>query len=105
MDRQERYIERNDLKGATHLDVTVHYTKGGSNILCGGTTPRGYYLSVRPVTKRGNMLSYELFAGRKRLLFETAKFSAKQFAKAVEMAKGFEDELIAAVVSENKAAA
>ena len=105
MDRQERYIERDDLKGATHLEITVHYTKGGHNLFGRGITPRGYYVSVRPVTKRGNMLSYELFAGRKRLLFETARFSAKQFNKAVEMAKGFEDELIAAVVAENKAAA
>ena len=98
MNRHEKYIERDDLKGATHLEVSVYYTKGG------GATPRGYYLSVRPVTKRDGMVSFDLFSGRRQLLFETSRFTAKQFARAVEMAKGMEDELIASVAAENKAA-
>ena len=51
-----------------------------------------------------NRLSYTMFKGRKQFLFETARFSAKQFARAVEMAKDVEEELIAVVVAENKAA-
>lgn len=104
MKRHERYIERSDLKGASHLEVAVYYTKGGSNFLFGGTTPRGYYISVRPVTKSNGMVSFDLFSGRSQLLFETSRYSAKQFAKAVEMARSVEDELITSVAAENQAA-
>ena len=98
MNRHEKYIERSDLKGATHLEVTVYYTKGGGAML------RGYYITVRPATKRDGMVSFNLFSGRRQLLFETSRLTKKQFAKAVEMAKGIEDELIAVVVAENQAA-
>ena len=98
MEKYEKYIERSDLKGASHLQVSVYYTKGS------GATPRGYYLSVRPVTKRDGMVSFDLFSGRRRLLFETSRFTAKQFARAVKMAENVEEDLIAAVAAENKAA-
>ena len=104
MKEQKKHIERSDLKGATHLEVSVYYTKGGTSYFTGGTSPRGYYISVRPVTKRDSAISFDLFAGRKRLLFETARFSGKQFARAIEMAKDFEGELVAAVAADNKAA-
>ena len=102
--QHKKYIERHDLKGATHLEVSVYYNKGGANYFSGGIIPRGHYVSVTPVTKRNNSISFTMFTGRKRLLFETARYSDKQFANAVEMATGFEDELISAVVAENKAA-
>ena len=101
---KSRYIERDDLKNASHLEVSVYYNKGGTNYFSGGTIPRGYYISVTPVTKGNGMISYTMFTGHKHLLLETSRFSAKQFASAVEMAKDFEDKLIAAVVAENKAA-
>ncbi len=104
MDEHTKYIERNDLKGASHLQVSVYYTKGGTSFMTGGTTPRGYYLSVKPVTKRDNMVSFVMFSGHRRLLLETSRFSAKQFSKAVEMAKAFEDELISVVLAESKTA-
>ena len=104
MKRHEKYIERNDLKGASHLEIAVYYTKGGNNPLSGGITPRGYYLSVRPVTLRSGMVSFELFSGHRQLLFEASRFTAKQFAKAVAMARDVEDELIASVAAENQAA-
>jgi hypothetical protein len=50
------------------------------------------------------MIRFGAFNVRKQLLFETKRFTEKQFAKAIEMAKDFEEELIAAVVAENKAA-
>jgi hypothetical protein len=104
MKEHKKYIERNDLKGATHLEVSVYYTKGGVNYFSGGTIRRGYYISVKPVTKGNGTISFELFSGRKQFLLETARYTAKQFARAVEMAKDVEDELIAAVVAEIKAA-
>jgi hypothetical protein len=100
----KRYEEHNGLKCATHLEVSVYYTKGGSNFLSGGTTSRGYYLSVRPVTLQGHCVSFVMFTGRRKLLLETARFSTKQFKQAVEMAKGAEAELVAAVLAESQAA-
>jgi len=104
MKKHVNYIERSDLKDATHLEVSVYYTKGGANYFSGGTIRRGYYLSVTPVTKNDRTVSFTMFSGRKQFLLETARYTAKQFAHAVEMAKDVEDELITAVVAENKAA-
>lgn len=104
MKSHERYIERDDLNNATHLEVSVSYNIGGANYFSGGITPRGYYLTVKPVTKGNNMVRYTLFSGKSHLLLETKRFTAKQFASAMEMAKSYEDELINDVVSSNKAA-
>ena len=104
MKEQKWYIERSDLKGATHLEVSVYYSKGGMNYLTSGTSPRGYYLCVRPVTKRGYSIRFDLFAGNSQFLFGTNRFTDKQFERATIMAKDLEDELIAAVVAKNQAA-
>ena len=102
MDRHKEYLEHNDLNGATHLEVSVYYTKGGRSFASGGTIPRGYYLSVKPVTVDTNSVSYAMYSGCRHLLLETKRFSAKQFAQAIEMAKTCEKELIERVVAENK---
>jgi hypothetical protein len=104
MKSHDKYIERSDLLDATHLELSVYYNKGGANYFNGGVDPRGYYLCVKPVRKGNGMIRYTMFTGLSRFLFETKRFSAKQFERAVDMAKGFEDELIAAVVEKNKAA-
>jgi hypothetical protein len=104
MKEQKRYIERGDLKGANNLEVSVYYYKGGTSCFTGQTSPRGYYLSVRPVTLERGMVSFSLFSGCKRLILETGRYSYKQFSKAVAIAKDYESELIAAVVAESKAA-
>jgi len=72
--------------------------------MLGGIKSRGYYLTVTPVTKDNGMIGFAAFTGHSKLLFETQRFTAKQFARAVEMSKAHEDELINAVVSQNKAA-
>ena len=102
MDRYKKYIERDDLTDATHLEVSVYYTKGGANYFSGGVTRRGYYLSVKPITKGNGMVRYTVFSGCSQLLFETQRFTAKQFANAVEMAKNREEELIGIVVAERE---
>ena len=104
MKEQTRYIERGDLKGATHLEIKVSYSKGGRNYITGEVNPRGFYVSVTPVTKKDGMIRFVAFTGQKRLLLEVSRFTEKQFGRAVAMAKNFEDELIDAVVSQNKAA-
>lgn len=97
MKEYKRYIEQGNLKNGTHLEVSVFYTKGGMSYFTGQLSPRGYYLSVRPVTLGKGTVSFDLFSGCKRLILEANRYSDKQFAKAVEMSKAFEDEIIATV--------
>ena len=104
MKKYANYIERDDLNDATHLEVGVYYTKGGANYFSGGIIQRGYYVYVKPVTKRGRTVSFAMFAGCSQFLFAANRYTDKQFARAIEMAKDYEDELIAVAVAENKAA-
>lgn len=90
-------MQRSALKNGSHLEVSVYYTKGGMSVFTGQVSPRGYYLSVRPVTLGNGMVSFDLFSGCKKLILEANRYSEKQFAKAVEMSKTYEDELITAV--------
>jgi len=66
--------------------------------------PRGYYLSVTPVTHKDNMVSMVLFTGSKKLLMQANRYSAKQFEQAVEMGKAAAPELIEFVLEQEKAA-
>ena len=103
MKKHKKYIERSDLKDATHLEVSVSYDKGSICFFTEQSSPRGFYLSVTPVTKSNGSVSFKMFTGIKRLLHEVNRYSDKQFNHAVELSKEFEDELIAAVVAKNKA--
>ena len=104
MKKHKEYIERNDLQDATHLEVSVTYNKGGANYFSGGTTPRGYYLSVTPVTKSERSVSFTMFSGFSHLLLETKRYTDKQFNRAVDMANDHRESLIAKVLEKNKAA-
>lgn len=104
MKKQEKYIERSDLKDATHLQISTFYDKGGMNFFNGQTSPRGFYISVTPVTKGNGMVSYTMFTGLKQLLHQVNRYSDKQFRHALELSQNYEDKLIAAVVAKNKAA-
>jgi hypothetical protein len=92
------------LKNGTHLDVEVYYDKGGANYFSGGTTPRGYYVSVRPVTHKNGMTSFTLFTGVSKLLLQTSRHSDKQFERAVELGKAATPDLIQRVLDKEKAA-
>jgi hypothetical protein len=94
MKEQTRYIERSGLKDGNHLEVSVFYDKGGKSYFTGQVSPRGYYLSVRPVTLNNGMVRFSMFSGCKKLILESNRFSEKQFANAIEKAKVFEDDLI-----------
>ena len=97
MKDHKKYIKHDGLKNANHLEVSVYYSKGGTSFFSGQITPRGYYISVRPVTLGNGTVRFELFSGCTKLLLETSRYSEKQFARAIEMATAFEAELIAAV--------
>jgi len=92
------------LRNGTHLEVEVYYDKGGTNYFSGGTTPRGYYVSVRPVTHKNGMTSVALFTGVSQLLLQANRHSDKQFESAVELGKAAAPELIQRVLNKEKTA-
>ena len=104
MNKHESYVEHDGLKNATHLQVSVYYSKDGINFLTGEATPRGFYLSVRPVSKGNGTIRFDLFSGQSIFLFGVSRFTSKQFDQAVAMAEELKEDLIAAVVAANQAA-
>jgi hypothetical protein len=104
MKKHKEYIERSDLKNSTHLELEVYYSKGGLNFISGGTTPRGYYASVRPVTKTNISVSFDMFSGCAELLSTTSRYTDKQFDAAVEKSKSVIPALIEKVLAKSKAA-
>ena len=103
MKEHKRYIEKNGLKEGTHLEISVYYSKGGRIYYTGQELPRGYYLSVQPVTLGYHTVRHTLFSGWKRIILKANRYSDKQFDNAVEMAKAYEEELIAKVTMKKEA--
>jgi len=73
------------------LEVSVYFEKGGPNYFHGGTTKRGYYVSVSPKTlesKEGEPTweRTRLGCGFKFLLREASRFSAKTLDEQAEIA-------------------
>lgn len=89
----KRYVELEKNEMATHLKIETRYDLGGPNWAYGGTTKRGYYLSVMPVTRENRngyiLESYTGFSGVKQLLKEVSRKSAKAEAAAEEIAKNY----------------
>ena len=104
MKKHERYIERDDLKDANCIKVSVYYSKGGHSYFSGRSEPRGFYISVTPVTRANGMESFIMFSGYKELICEVNRYSDKQFDRAVDMSTAIEPKLIAAIIEKNRAA-
>lgn len=68
----------------THLRVDFTYSKGGINIWTYKTEPRGYYVLITPVERSGIMESFTAFTGKKYIIREVTRASARaeQEAKA-----------------------
>jgi len=97
-------IPTEGLKNGTHLDAEVYYCKGGQSFLSGSYTPRGYYVSVKPVKHGNGMTSFTLFTGVSQLLLETGRYSEKQFKRAVAMSEAVIPGLIERVLEKERAA-
>ena len=65
-----------------HLEVSVFYSLGGMNYFSGRVEPRGYWVSVQPMTKTRMCMSYEGFTGVKGLIAKTHRFSQKALEEA-----------------------
>ena len=101
----KRYIELKENATATHLRVEIYYTLGGINYATYRQEPRGYYLSVVPVTRENRygctMESFTAFTGVKQILKEVSRRSAKAEAQAEENAQNYIHDLVNYVCSKN----
>ena len=67
---------------ATHIEVSIYYSKGGMNYFSGGNEARGLYLSVTPVSitkyeSGGIGRSFRAFSGVKQHIKNMGRFSEK----------------------------
>ncbi len=67
---------------ATHVEVSIYYSKGGMNYFSGNNEARGLYLSVTPVTIRkyeggGSSRAFTAFSGVKQHIKDMGRFSEK----------------------------
>lgn len=76
------------------IKVEVYYDKGGYNYFTYREKPRGYYISVVPVTRQGYMESFTAFTGYNDLLLEVNRASEKQYNKAIELSAEKENIII-----------
>lgn len=59
------------------IRVDVNYRIGGINYMSGDNWPRGYYLSICPMTVGNGFTSFIAFSGRAMCLQESKRFSQK----------------------------
>lgn len=93
----------------THLKVEVYYHLGGMNWFTARSENRGYYLSVSPIERHiheGGYTteSFVMLTGRKLLLLECSRKSAKQAHRAVEISVEKRQGLIEMVLAGNNLA-
>jgi hypothetical protein len=96
----KRYIELKENAAATHIKIEIWYRLEGSK-----TRPRGYYLTVTPVTREnrsGYMLeSFDAFSGYTQLVQPVTRKSAKAEAAAEATAADIIDILVSRVCNKN----
>ncbi len=98
----------NTTKENTKLQVEVYYSRGGWNFGTGKDEPRGYWLSIQPVSLSEEagikMISVTLFSGLKRFLTATKvdRKGGKNEQAALRLAEQYEKELLEQVcIKEN----
>lgn len=64
-------------KESTFIKAKLFYDKGGMNYFSGKEERRGYYLSVSPVERSGNIETYTMFTGTKVFISSAKRFSKK----------------------------
>ena len=67
----------------THLKVELYYSLGGLNVFTYKGEPRGYYLSVSPVTRKGNWETYVAFTGLKQCILSVKRQTQKKAQEAL----------------------
>jgi len=101
----KKYLPTNT---GTELKIEVYYSLGGFNFGTYREDPRGYWLSVSPVSRSEQngikCESFMLFAGLKKFLKETKsdRRGGKAEREAIKLAKQYEAELVKQVCIKEK---
>ncbi len=94
------YVNLKPNERATHIRIDMYYRKDSTP-----RAPRGYYLSVFPVTRETRhgvtLESMECFSGSVRLLMEVSRKSAKAEKEAQERADLIRDIMVARMCSQH----
>ena len=61
----------------THLSIKVYYTLGGEGLFGTGKKPRGFYVSVTPITIKDGMVGFGLLSGKSWLVAEAKRNNSK----------------------------
>jgi hypothetical protein len=100
--RLEENIEKfNELK------VRVEYAAGGMNYFSGSVTPRGYRVSLNPLSRASGMESYSLMSANQKvdgffIMIETAnRYNAKRLSELAKLIEPKLDELRQAYEEQN----
>ena len=74
----------------THIKITFDYDLGGMNYFTGRTKKRGYYLTVYPVQRDGDMEGFTAFTGVSECIQECTRKSTKAETAAREKMPAYE---------------
>ena len=76
------------------IRVDVNYRTGGINYCSGDNWPRGYYLSISPMTVGEDFTSFIAFTGRATQLLDAKRFSQKKLQEvASDVEKNYDDQV------------
>lgn len=100
----KKYIKLNpNTHGYTHIKIETYYKLGGYNYFTHDNEPRGYYISVVPVTRENRdgiaLETITAFTGLRSLLLEVTRKSAKAEYNADQIATAKEEWYIKRVCS------
>ena len=100
MEISKKYIKiaENNHDKSNYIRITFDYDVGGYNYFTHRPKPRGYYLILCPVEKRGNMESFTAFTGVSQCIHECKRKSAAAEKAAAEKMPEYEKMMIKYIV-------
>lgn len=101
MDIMKKYItiKENNHDKSNFIKIYVHYDLGGMNYFTGREKKRGYYITVLPVERGGNLEGFTAFTGISELLAECKRKSTKAEIAALEKVPVYEKMMIDYIVN------
>lgn len=92
----KKYIEiiENHHDKSNFIKLDFHYELGGYNCFTGKEKKRGYYLTIVPVERGGNLERFIAFSGVSELLQECTRKSAKAERIALEKLPAYEKMMV-----------
>jgi hypothetical protein len=101
MEITKKYIKITENKHdkSNYIKISFGYELGGMNYFTGRVKPRGYYLTVYPVERGGNLEGFTAFSGVSECLHECTRKSAKAEKIASEKIPAYEKMMLDYIVN------